>query len=93
MDYLIGTTKTDCWPQESIMVLSILALVLHHSTNQALIETSKIILLSTPLALIIKQTISLWSLKGPALVDHDEGTKGGEALMFLLLLILFALRR
>ncbi|KAL3507195.1 hypothetical protein ACH5RR_032577 [Cinchona calisaya] len=92
MDYLISTTKTDCWPQENIMVISILALVLHHSTNQALIETSKIILLSTPLASIIKQTISEACSKGPALVDHDDGTKSGDALRVLLLLMFFSLR-
>lgn len=75
------------------MVIGILALVLHHSTNQALIEASKIILLSTPLTSVINKTIFEACSKGPALVDHDEGTKTGEALIFLLLLVLFSLRR
>ncbi|XP_027167099.1 protein PRD1 [Coffea eugenioides] len=92
MNYLTGTRKTDCWTQESIMVISIFALVLHHSTNQVLIETSKLILLSTPLASIIKQAIAEACSKGPALVDHDEETKNGEALICLLLLIFFSLR-
>ncbi|CAI9117522.1 OLC1v1018922C1 [Oldenlandia corymbosa var. corymbosa] len=92
IDYLINTIRSECWMEETPLVIGILALVLHHSTDQALVEASKIVLLSTPLNAVINTTILEACSKGHALIDHDEGTQTGEALMFLLLLIFFSLK-
>ncbi|KAA8548339.1 hypothetical protein F0562_000023 [Nyssa sinensis] len=92
MDYLIPTVAADGWTQECLIVIGILSLILHHSTNQALVEASKTILLSTPLVSTVKNLIHLACSKGPALSDHDEGTKSGETLIFVLLLHFFSLR-
>lgn len=78
---------------EVITIIAILCLILHHSTNQALIEASKTILLTARLVSTIDMTISEACSKGPALYDHDEGTGTGEVLLFVLLLLLFSLRR
>ncbi|PSS34576.1 hypothetical protein CEY00_Acc01679 [Actinidia chinensis var. chinensis] len=91
-DYLVSTVATDVWTEESLIVIGILSLILHHSTNQALVETSKTILLSTPLFSAINNTIHAACSKGPALIDHDEGTKVGETLLFVTLLLFFSLR-
>lgn len=93
MDYLVSTVAADGWTAENLIVTGILSLILHHSTNQALIETSKTILLSTPLVSILDNTIHVACSKGPAIIDHDEGTTNGEPLLFLLLLQFFSLRR
>lgn len=93
MDYLVSTVAADGWTAENLIVIGILSLILHHSTNQALIETSKTILLSTPLVSILDNTIHVACSKGPAIIDHDEGTTNGEPLLFLLLLQFFSLRR
>ncbi|GFY82236.1 putative recombination initiation defect 1 [Actinidia rufa] len=92
-DYLVSTVATDVWTEESLIVIGILSLILHHSTNQALVETSKTILLSTPLFSAFNNTIHAACSKGPALIDHGEGTKVGETLLFVTLLLFFSLRR
>ncbi|KAM7465531.1 hypothetical protein LguiB_013093 [Lonicera macranthoides] len=90
---LIYTVALDGWTQEVLLAVAILSLILHRSTNQVLVEASKIILLSTPLVSTINSTISENCSKGPALVNQDEGSKTGETLIFLLLLHYFSLRR
>lgn len=83
----------DGWTEEGLLILVILSLILYHSTNQAMIQASKIILLSAPLVSIINNSVSEACSKGPALLDHDEGTKPGEILIIVLSLIFFSFRR
>ncbi|KAL9319877.1 hypothetical protein ACSQ67_011716 [Phaseolus vulgaris] len=42
---------------------------------------------------MVNTVVSTASLKGPALVEHDEGTSTGETLIFVLLLHYFAVKR
>lgn len=93
MDYLVLAVAADGWTEENLIVIGILSLILHHSTNQALIEASKTILLSTPLVSILNNTIDVACSKGPAVIDYDEGTTNGEPLLFVLLLQFFSLQR
>ncbi|XP_059632085.1 protein PUTATIVE RECOMBINATION INITIATION DEFECT 1 [Cornus florida] len=92
MDYLSPTVAADTWTEEALVVVGILSLILYHSTNQALVEASKTILLSSPLISAVNNAIHVACSKGPALVDHDEETKTGETLIFVLLLHFFSLR-
>lgn len=93
MEYLDTSENADRWNQETLVVLGVLSLVLHHSTNEVLLEASNAILLNTSLASTINSIIDTAHLKGPALVDHDERTGIGESLLFVLLLNYFSLRR
>lgn len=81
------------WTIESLLVLGILSLILHHSTSQALIEASKAILLNASLVSMINDVIQTSCSKGPALIEDDEETRKGETLTFVLLLDFFSLRR
>ncbi|KAL1807105.1 hypothetical protein ACET3Z_030173 [Daucus carota] len=92
MDYLIATATADGWNHEGLMIIGILCLILHHSTNQALLGVSKSILLCSALVQIITKTIREACSKGPALTDHDEGTNVGASLIFLLLLNYFSFK-
>ncbi|CAK9139716.1 unnamed protein product [Ilex paraguariensis] len=92
MDYLIATVDADGWTEDGLMIIGILCLILHFSTNQKLVEASKTILLSSSLGLIINNTITEACARGPALVDYSEGTKLGETLIFVLSLHYFSLR-
>lgn len=85
--------EEDGWTEEVITIIGILCLILHHSTKQTLTEASKTIVLNVPLISIINSTIFEACSKGHALFDHDEGTKTGEALIFVLLLLFFSLKR
>lgn len=84
----------ECSPEAHLMI-GILCLVLHHSTNpaQALGEASKAILLNTALISAVDQKIQAACSKGPALVNHDEQTSFGESLLLVLLLYFFSLKR
>lgn len=93
MDYLIATATADGWTHEGLMIIGILCLILHHSTNQALVGVSKSILLSSSVVQTINKTIREACSKGPALFDHDEGTNVGASLIFLLLLNYFSFKR
>lgn len=93
MEHFEPPVAADSWNHESLLVIGILSLVLHHSTNGVLVEASKSILFKTSLISAINSTISAAILKGPALVDHDEGTSLGQSLIFVLLLNYFSLRR
>ncbi|XP_028759746.1 protein PRD1 [Neltuma alba] len=78
---------------ESLFVLGILSLILHHSTNnKALEEASKFILFNTSMVSLVDTVVRAASSKGPALLDYDEETSGGETLASVLLLNYFALR-
>lgn len=92
IDYLTYSAAKDSCSQQSLVVVGILALVLHHSTNQVLIEASKVILFSNLLASVLNKTVSEACLRGPALTDQDEETRTGETLLFLLLLVFFSFR-
>ena len=93
MGYLIPMVTAGGWTQESLLVLGILSLILHHSTNQALVEASKAILLNDSLVSMINNVIHTSCSKGPALVEDDEETRNGETLTFVLLLHFFSCRR
>ncbi|KAK6161658.1 hypothetical protein DH2020_005039 [Rehmannia glutinosa] len=92
MDYLSPAVASDGWTDEVLIILGILSLILHHSTKEALTEASKIIILNVPLVSTINIAISEACSKGHALFDHDEGTKTGEILIFVLSLLFFSLR-
>lgn len=93
MEYSIQPKKTDILSQESLFVIGILSLILHLSTNKVLEETSKPILFNTCIISVVNTVVCAASSKGPALVDHDEGTSPGETLIFVLLLLCFAVKR
>lgn len=86
----MATASVNRWIEESLTVMGILSLVLQHSTNKALEETSRTILLSSPLSSIMNTVIQVACSKGPALYDLDEGTKLGETLLFSLLFQFFS---
>lgn len=93
MDYLNATATADGWTHEGLMIIGILCLVLHHSTNQVLVGVSKSVLLNSSLVQTINKTVREACSKGPALTDHDEGTNIGASLIFLLLLNNFSFKR
>lgn len=93
MDYFITAESADKWTQDNLLVISIFSLILNHSMSNALIEASKTILFNSSLVSITDSMIHEACLKGPALVDHDEGTSYGEHLVFVLLLSYFSLKR
>lgn len=92
IEYLISTVSMCGWTHESLLIISILSLILHHSTHNALIEASKYIVLSNSLVSTVNSTIDAACLKGPALTDCDEGASTGEYLIFVLLLYYFSIR-
>ncbi|KAF3630666.1 putative pentatricopeptide repeat-containing protein, chloroplastic-like [Capsicum annuum] len=92
VDYFIPSIAVDGWTPGTLISIGILSMVLHHSVNQVMVEASKTIILSTPLLSLVNTTIADACSKGPSLVDQDEGTRSGEALVFVLSLIFFSLR-
>ncbi|XP_027337587.1 protein PRD1 [Abrus precatorius] len=92
MEYSISSKGAEIISHESLFVIGILSLILHLSTNKALEETSKAILFNTCIISMVNTVVCAASSKGPALVDHDEGTSTGETLMFVLLLHYFAIK-
>ncbi|KAL0382871.1 UNVERIFIED_CONTAM: protein putative RECOMBINATION INITIATION DEFECT 1 [Sesamum calycinum] len=92
MDYMFSAVASDGWTEEVLTIVGILTLILHHSTKEALVEASKTIILNVPLVSTINNIISEACSKGPALSDHDEGTRTGDVLIFVLLLLCFSLR-
>ena len=93
MEYSIPPKKADVLSHESLFVIGILSLILHLSTSKALEEASKTILFNTCIISLVNTVVCAASSKGPALVDHDEGTSTGETLIFVLLLHYFAIKR
>ncbi|XP_061338691.1 protein PUTATIVE RECOMBINATION INITIATION DEFECT 1 [Gastrolobium bilobum] len=92
MEYSIPPQKADTLSYESLFVIGILSLILHLSTKKALEEASKPILFNTCIITVVNTVVCAASSKGPALVDHDEGTSTGEALILVLLLHFFAVK-
>ncbi|XP_011084192.2 protein PRD1, partial [Sesamum indicum] len=92
MDYMFLAVASDGWTEEVLTIVGILSLILHHSTKEALMEASKLIILNVSLVSSINNIISEACSKGPALSDHDEGTRIGDVLIFVLLLLFFSLR-
>ncbi|XP_029129412.1 protein PRD1 isoform X2 [Cajanus cajan] len=92
MEYSIPSKKVDILSEESLFVIGIISLILHRSTTKALEETSKAILFNTCIISMVNTVVCASSSKGPALVDHDEGTSTGETLIFVLLLHYFAVK-
>lgn len=79
--------------EEEVLTLGILCLILHHSTYGALVEPSKVILLNIPLTSMMCSIIRKASSSGPTLCDDDEGTKSESALLHVMLLLYFSIRR
>ncbi|XP_017975720.1 PREDICTED: protein PRD1 isoform X1 [Theobroma cacao] len=92
IDSLIPAVKKHGWNQEGLLLVGILSLILHHSSNKVLIEASKSIICNASLISTINSTVQAVSGRGPALIEYDEGTSSGENLIFLLLLYYFSLR-
>ncbi|QCE13066.1 Armadillo-type fold [Vigna unguiculata] len=92
MEYSIPSEKVDILNDESLFVIGILSFIMHLSTKKTLEETSKAILFNTSIISLVNTVICAASSKGHALVDHDEGTRTGETLIFLLLLHYFAVK-
>ncbi|KAL5542709.1 hypothetical protein UlMin_010419 [Ulmus minor] len=92
MDCFIITEPADRWRENHLLVIAILCLFFNHCTAETLVEASKTILFSSSLVSVIDSMIHEALLKGPALVDHDEGTSYGEHLLFVLLLNYFSLK-
>lgn len=93
MDLFITAEPAGNWTRDNLLVIGILSLILYHSIGNALIEASKTVLFNSSLVSTIDSMIHEACLKGPALVDHDEGTSYGEHLVFMLLLTYFSLKR
>ncbi|KAJ4845632.1 hypothetical protein Tsubulata_038344 [Turnera subulata] len=92
MDCLIPKEPAKSWSDEGLRVIAIFSLILHHSTNKALVEASKTIIFNSSLVSMINSIIRTACSKGPALFDCDEKTTTGENLIFALLLCYFSLR-
>ncbi|KAK6266107.1 hypothetical protein QUC31_016944 [Theobroma cacao] len=92
IDSLIPAVKKHGWNQEGLLLVGILSLILHHSSNKVLIEASKSLICNASLISTINSTVQAVSGRGPALIEYDEGTSSGENLIFLLLLYYFSLR-
>ncbi|KAL1299582.1 protein PRD1-like isoform X2 [Arachis ipaensis] len=93
MEYFIPPENSDVLSNESLFAIGILSMILHLSTSKALEEASKTILFNTSIISVVNTAVCAAASKGPALVDHDEGTSTGETLIFVLLLHYFAIRR
>ncbi|KAL4269984.1 hypothetical protein GQ457_HM001740 [Hibiscus cannabinus] len=92
IDCLIPEVRKYGWNHEALLLVGTLSLILHHSSSHALIEASKSIIFNSSLISTINSTVQVVSSKGPALIEHDEGTSSGENLILLLLLYYFTLR-
>ncbi|XP_077226996.1 putative recombination initiation defect 1 [Tasmannia lanceolata] len=92
LEVLIAALDANTSNKVGNLIMSIFSLILHHSTNHALPEPSKAILLNTSLVSAIDTIIHATCAKGPALADHDEETSTGETIIFVLILNFFSIR-
>lgn len=92
LDWISPTEVKDRWTSENLLVVAILSLILHHSTNGRLIEASKSVLFHTPVASATKSVLHEACSKGPALVDDHEGTNRGKTIILVLFLVYFSMR-
>ena len=81
------------WTEEHFLVVGVLSLVLHHSTEGALIEASRFICLNSSLASLVRASIDELSTNGSASSELNEGTNIEQVLVLLLLFYYFHLRR
>ncbi|EOA15915.1 hypothetical protein CARUB_v10004006mg [Capsella rubella] len=77
---------------EGMMVIGILSLVLYHSSDGALVEASRSIVLNSYLVSAINTVVAVACSKGPALTQYQDETDIGKALAFTLPLYFFSLR-
>ncbi|KNA23532.1 hypothetical protein SOVF_024000 [Spinacia oleracea] len=92
LDSFTSTMMTNGWTEEHLLVLGVLSMVLHHSTQGALVETAKFILLDSSLASLMRATVKGFFANGSASIEHEEESDTEHALVFLLLFIHFYLR-
>ncbi|XP_022929798.1 protein PRD1 [Cucurbita moschata] len=92
LDCISPTDITDRWTPENLLVIAILSLILHHSTNGRLIGASKSVLFHTPVASATKSVLHEACSKGPALMDDHEGTNMGKTVILALFLVYFSMR-
>ncbi|TYK01656.1 protein PRD1 isoform X1 [Cucumis melo var. makuwa] len=92
LDWIFPTEVTDRWTPESLLVVAILSLILHLSTDGRLIEASKSVLFHTPMASATKSILHEACSKGPALIDEHEGTNMGKTIILVLFLVYFSMR-
>ncbi|KAJ4905845.1 putative recombination initiation defect 1 [Raphanus sativus] len=77
---------------EGRMVIGILCLVLYHSSHEALLNSSRIILVNSYLASAINTVVDVACARGPSLTQSQDETDIGEALAFTLPFYFFSLR-
>ncbi|CAO2831412.1 unnamed protein product [Amaranthus hypochondriacus] len=78
--------------EEHLLVFCILSLVLYHSTQGALVETAKFILLNPSLAPVMQGTFDALCSTGFASVEHEDEACTNHAVVFLLLFCHFYLQ-
>ncbi|KAI4370429.1 hypothetical protein MLD38_018783 [Melastoma candidum] len=88
---LINTGKIRSSSLDNI-IIGVLCMILHHSTNGAFIESAKTILLNPSLATSLMNTVQTYCSNGPAMLDLIETTNAGETLLNVLLLQYYALK-
>ncbi|XP_018472803.2 protein PUTATIVE RECOMBINATION INITIATION DEFECT 1 [Raphanus sativus] len=77
---------------EGMMVIGILCLVLYHSSHEALLDSSRIIVVNSYLASAINTVVDVACARGPSLTQSQDETDIGEALAFTLPFYFFSLR-
>lgn len=74
-------------------MIGILCLVLYHSSQGALLDSSRIIVVNSYLASAINTVVDVACSRGPSLTQSQDETDIGEALAFTLPFYFFSLRR
>uniref|UniRef100_A0A803LTJ2 Uncharacterized protein n=1 Tax=Chenopodium quinoa TaxID=63459 RepID=A0A803LTJ2_CHEQI len=91
-DSFTSTMRANGWTEEHLLVLGVLSLVLHHSTQGVLIETARFILLNSPLASLMRATVDGLLANGSASIEQEEESDTERTLVFLLLFLYFYLK-
>ncbi|KFK25469.1 hypothetical protein AALP_AA8G118600 [Arabis alpina] len=92
LNYLSLQDTAVAQQHKGMMVIGILSLVLYHSSDGALVEASRSIVLNPYLVSAINTVVDVACSKGPTLTQYQDETDIGEALAFTLLLYFFSLR-